>query len=122
MAPIPITLEVHERFAASSPAFVASLRKQLRERGIGLAYDDFGVGQSRLVELSFVSCHSGHRKPSPRAFLGACEQLGLAPTDCLFVDDRSSNVQAADALGMPALHFSGDVGRLREQLVDFGQL
>jgi EAL domain-containing protein (putative c-di-GMP-specific phosphodiesterase class I) len=52
VAPIPITLEVHERFAASSPAFVAGLRKQLREMGIGLAYDDFGVGQSRLVELT----------------------------------------------------------------------
>jgi EAL domain-containing protein (putative c-di-GMP-specific phosphodiesterase class I) len=52
VAPMPIALEVHERFAASSPAFVASLRKRLREMGIGLAYDDFGVGQSRLVELS----------------------------------------------------------------------
>jgi EAL domain-containing protein (putative c-di-GMP-specific phosphodiesterase class I) len=52
VAPIPIALEVHERFAASSPAFVASLRGRLRELGIGLAYDDFWVGQSRLVELS----------------------------------------------------------------------
>jgi EAL domain-containing protein (putative c-di-GMP-specific phosphodiesterase class I) len=43
VAPIPITLEVHERFAASSPAFVAGLRKQLRE---------MGIGQSRLVELT----------------------------------------------------------------------
>jgi EAL domain-containing protein (putative c-di-GMP-specific phosphodiesterase class I) len=52
VAPIPITFEVHERFAASSPAFVAGLRRQLRENGIAMAYDDFGVGQSRLVELA----------------------------------------------------------------------
>jgi EAL domain-containing protein (putative c-di-GMP-specific phosphodiesterase class I) len=52
VAPMPIALEVHERFAASGPAFVAGLRTQLRDMGIGLAYDDFGVGQSRLVELS----------------------------------------------------------------------
>jgi EAL domain-containing protein (putative c-di-GMP-specific phosphodiesterase class I) len=52
VAPMPIALEVHERFAASSPAFVANLHKRLREMEIGLAYDDFGVGQSRLVELT----------------------------------------------------------------------
>jgi EAL domain-containing protein (putative c-di-GMP-specific phosphodiesterase class I) len=52
VAPMPIALEVHERFAASGPAFVAGLRARLRQMGIGLAYDDFGVGQSRLVELS----------------------------------------------------------------------
>jgi EAL domain-containing protein (putative c-di-GMP-specific phosphodiesterase class I) len=49
---VPLVLEVHERFAASSPAYVAGLRRQLRDLGIGLAYDDFGVGQSRLVELT----------------------------------------------------------------------
>lgn len=111
---------------------IPGLLEELRARGVPMHvlsnyscwYRDYDarLGVSRLVQLSFVSCHSGHRKPSARAFLGACEQLGVAPAECLFVDDRSSNVQAAEALGMPALHFEGDVARLRAQLVDFGHL
>jgi HAD superfamily hydrolase (TIGR01509 family) len=109
---------------------IPDLLAELRGRGVPMHvlsnyscwYRDYDarLGLSRFVELSFVSCHSGHRKPSAHAFLGACETLGVAPADCLFVDDRSANVQAAEALGMPALHFTGDVGRLRAQLVDFG--
>ncbi len=31
---------------------MARLRQELRELGIGLAYDDFGAGQTRLAELA----------------------------------------------------------------------
>jgi len=50
---IPIILEVHEA-AVTSSHFLAGLRQQLNDLEIGLAYDDFGAGQARLVELSDV--------------------------------------------------------------------
>lgn len=48
-----IVLEIHEASVTSSQA-LARLRKQLKELSIGLAYDDFGAGQSRLMELADV--------------------------------------------------------------------
>jgi EAL domain-containing protein (putative c-di-GMP-specific phosphodiesterase class I) len=49
----PITLEVHEA-AATSPKMMKELRQSLDGLNMQLAYDDFGAGQSRLVELATV--------------------------------------------------------------------
>lgn len=46
----PIVLEIHES-AVTNLETMRPLRATLRELGIGLAYDDFGAGQARLVEL-----------------------------------------------------------------------
>ncbi len=48
-----LVLEVHER-AIADPAAIVKLREGLRELGIELAYDDFGAGQARLLELADV--------------------------------------------------------------------
>ena len=48
-----LTLEVHER-ALADLAAVEQLRTQLGRLGVGLAYDDFGAGQARLLELAEV--------------------------------------------------------------------
>jgi EAL domain-containing protein (putative c-di-GMP-specific phosphodiesterase class I) len=51
MAPwLSLALEIHEGSLAD-PASIADLRSQLAAVQIGLAYDDFGAGQARLLEL-----------------------------------------------------------------------
>jgi EAL domain-containing protein (putative c-di-GMP-specific phosphodiesterase class I) len=45
-----ITLEIHEA-AVTSPSQMQNIRKELAELEIQLAYDDYGAGQARLVEL-----------------------------------------------------------------------
>jgi HAD superfamily hydrolase (TIGR01509 family) len=75
---------------------------------------------SRYVDLRFISCETGVRKPAPEAYLGACRALGRPPADCLFVDDRAENCQAARSLGMPSLQFHGDVPALRAALLELG--
>lgn len=47
---VPIILEVHEA-AITDPREMRELRAQLKEINIGIAYDDFGAGQTRLSEL-----------------------------------------------------------------------
>lgn len=49
-AEVPIILEVHEA-AITDPSEMRELRAQLKELNIGIAYDDFGAGQTRLSEL-----------------------------------------------------------------------
>jgi HAD superfamily hydrolase (TIGR01509 family) len=41
-----------------------------------------------------------HSKPDPEVFLKAAEMLGMAPADCLVVEDAVSGVQAGHAGGM----------------------
>lgn len=64
------------------------------------------LGLSRYLEWSFVSCHTGVRKPDPRAFLGAAASLGVPAADCLLIDDRPGNCAAARAAGLEALRFT----------------
>ncbi|MEM9409770.1 MAG: EAL domain-containing protein [Planctomycetota bacterium] len=45
-----ITLEIHER-AATDSQIMSRLARVLKELDIKLAFDDFGVGEARLVEL-----------------------------------------------------------------------
>jgi EAL domain-containing protein (putative c-di-GMP-specific phosphodiesterase class I) len=51
-----LTLEVHET-ALEDLDSVDRLRTQLSRAGVGLAYDDFGAGQARLLELAEVPPH-----------------------------------------------------------------
>ncbi len=51
--PRKIVLEVHEEAVGNVEQF-CEFKARLNELGIGLAFDDFGVGQSRLLELASV--------------------------------------------------------------------
>ena len=50
---LPVVLEVHES-AVTSAQYLRELRAALTELSIRLAYDDFGSGQARLMELAEV--------------------------------------------------------------------
>jgi EAL domain-containing protein (putative c-di-GMP-specific phosphodiesterase class I) len=52
----PITLEIHEASITDIDQMM-DLRAALQEIDIRLAYDDFGAGQARLVELIKVQPH-----------------------------------------------------------------
>ena len=48
-----LVLEIHES-AVTRPATIRELQRGLRPLGVGIAFDDFGVGQSRIMELAEV--------------------------------------------------------------------
>jgi FMN hydrolase / 5-amino-6-(5-phospho-D-ribitylamino)uracil phosphatase len=74
---------------------------------------------SRFLQWTFVSCCTGVRKPSREAFLSAAGELGRAPEHCLLIDDSVENCSAAEAVGMPAIHFC-EVHQLRREFVRRG--
>ena len=57
---------------------------------------------SRFLRWSFVSCDTGVRKPDRGAYVGAAESLGVSPQECLFIDDRRRNCEAAGRIGAPS--------------------
>lgn len=79
------------------------------------------LGLSRYLSWEFVSCRTGVRKPDRAAYLGPARRLGVAPGDCLFVDDKARNVAGAEAVGMPAIEFES-AAQLRRELAARGLL
>ena len=76
---------------------------------------------SRFLTWDFVSCRTGFRKPDPEAYLVVTQKLGVAASDCFFIDDRQENVDAAIELGMDAVLIE-NATTLREQFCQRGLL
>jgi putative hydrolase of the HAD superfamily len=53
-----------------------------------------------LFDAVVISAEVGMRKPEERIFLLAAELLGLAPAECVFIDDIQENIVAAEAAGL----------------------
>lgn len=80
-------------------------------------------GLERYFEAVCVSGDLKMAKPDPRMFLLAAERLGVKPEDCIYVDDRRSNLNAAESLGMrPILMNSRHVGYDGETVTGFPEL
>jgi epoxide hydrolase-like predicted phosphatase len=60
-----------------------------------------------LFDTIVISGDVGLHKPSPEIFELTCDRLGLAPSDCVFVDDLRENCEGAEAVGMTAILHRG---------------
>jgi putative hydrolase of the HAD superfamily len=71
-----------------------------------LLSNSWGAGEypradfAELFDVVVISGEVGMRKPEEAIFLHAARALGLAPAECVFIDDMQANVTAAAALGM----------------------
>ena len=52
-----------------------------------------------LFDTIICSCDVGFAKPDPEIYFLACNVLGIAPKDAVFIDDNAKNVQAFQKLG-----------------------
>ena len=73
-----------------------------------------------LISGSFLLVLQGLRKPDAAAFEVVVNTLQKPSQQLIFVDDRKVNVEAAAASGLKAVHFTGNVKDLEQQLLDFG--
>jgi len=78
--------------------------------GDGLAYDPALLDE--LFDTVVISGEVGLHKPQPEIFLLGAERLGVAPEQCVFVDDLRENCEGAEAVGMKALLHRGSEGTL----------
>lgn len=60
-------------------------------------------GLTGLADLVLLSGETGLRKPQPAAFAHAAGRLGVAPAECVHVDDLAENVRGAVAAGLVAV-------------------
>jgi putative hydrolase of the HAD superfamily len=73
------------------------------------------MAQLRVEFDAFIeSARVGLRKPDPRIYQLACEQLGVTPEQAVFLDDIGQNLKAARALGMTTIKVDGEQQALSE--------
>jgi putative hydrolase of the HAD superfamily len=85
--------------------------------GTALKYEEDLM--ERLFDGLVISHLEGMRKPDPRIYALGAERIGLAPEDCVFVDDLPGNLKPARALGMATVVHRGaaeTVAELEEHL------
>lgn len=67
-----------------------------------------------LFEIVIESSKVGLRKPDPRIYRLMCEQLGVEPAHCVYLDDLGINCKPAAALGMTAIKVTSEAQALRD--------
>ncbi len=56
-----------------------------------------------LFDVVVESSKAGCRKPDPRFYEIACEELGIEPSEAVFLDDLGINLKPARAMGMTTI-------------------
>ncbi|WP_412061240.1 HAD family hydrolase [Rubrivirga sp. IMCC45206] len=106
--------------------------RELKAAGVPLlaltnwSAETFPIARQRFEFLSWfdgivVSGEVGLAKPDVLIFEHLMDRFELDPGDAVFVDDSVPNVEAADALGFHAIHFT-DPAALRRDLAAHGLL
>ena len=94
--------------AAVRRARSAGVRTGLISNSMGGASYDRSVFP-QLFDGVVISGEVGMHKPQPEIFLLGAERAGVAPGECVFVDDLRENCAGAEAVGMTAvLHRGAD--------------
>jgi putative hydrolase of the HAD superfamily len=89
--------------------------RRARAAGVrtGLVSNSMGAGRydrgtfPELFDGVVISGDVGMHKPQPEIFLLGAERAGVAPEECVFVDDLRENCEGAEAVGMTAILHRG---------------
>ncbi|SVD22507.1 uncharacterized protein METZ01_LOCUS375361 [marine metagenome] len=68
----------------------------------------------KIFEEIIISAEVGMAKPDSSIFLHACDQIGVAASNTVFVDDMVENVDAAIDLGMHGILFENTAQTLTD--------
>ena len=89
--------------------------RRARAQGVrtGLISNSMGAGRydratfPELFDGVVISGDEGMHKPQPEIYRLGCGRVGLAPAECVFVDDQHENCEGAEAVGMTAVLHRG---------------
>lgn len=103
---------VRRLFAGMQPdeamfsAVAATRRQGIRTGLLSNSWGSDGYPRQRfaaLFDIVVISGEVGVRKPDPQIYELATRRLGVAASDCVFIDDIQANVVAAETAGMAGI-------------------
>jgi putative hydrolase of the HAD superfamily len=98
----PDALAILERLAASGRYLIAALNNEARELN---RYRIERFELQKYFSLFFSSCYLGARKPDANIYRMALDVTQRAGEECLMIDDREENLEAARRLGIETIRF-----------------
>lgn len=112
----PAALDVVRRIDDRGGYLLATLNNESRELN-DHRIEKFGLAGH--FTMFFSSCYLGVRKPEPEIYRIAVDLVQRPPEACVFIDDRSLNLECAAMAGIKPIHFVG-AERLPGQLAEVG--
>jgi putative hydrolase of the HAD superfamily len=100
--PLPGSLAVIARVAEAGKVFLATLNNESRELNLH-RIETFGL--RRYFSVFFSSCYLGISKPHQEIYRLALDLSQRQPEECVFIDDRSLNLEGACRLGLHTIQF-----------------
>lgn len=88
-----------------------------------LRLEDELLAPHGLLDMWHVIINSARErvaKPDERIYRMAAERIGVAPEECVHIDDLRHNIEGARAAGFQAVHHQGDFAALEASLRDLG--
>ena len=73
------------------------------------------MGSYQQFDPVLLSCYLGVKKPNPEIYKKLLNNLKVDPQDCLFIDNRRQNIEAARKLGIQGIVFRS-VTQLKQEL------
>lgn len=67
--------------------------------------DLFTTEQQALFDDVILSFQHGIAKPDPAIFMLSAKHLGVAPEECIFIDDVARYIEGAKSVGMTAIQY-----------------
>lgn len=77
----------------------------------------FSKSQVNLFDEIALSYETGIPKPDSRAYIEAAQDLGLKPSQCVFIDDQEKHIAGARQVGMKAILYK-DFAQMKSELVE----
>jgi len=99
-------IELIDRLSADFPLFVMSNTNDIHIRYFNRLFEHLSAGRrfdSFFTEV-YLSQEIGERKPNPGAWQVILNDHQLSPKNCLFIDDKLENIEAAQQLGLQVYH------------------
>lgn len=109
-------LDFARSLAESGRYLLATLNNESRELN---TYRIERYGLRAIFSVFFSSCFMGDRKPDEAIYRRVLEITQCEPVECVFIDDRPVNVEAAADAGLRTLRYVG-LDALRAELDTLG--
>lgn len=93
------------------PEMVEAVRRCHEQLKTGLLTNNWDAGEPgadrdevlSMFDVIIESSKVGVRKPDPRFYRMACDELGIQPSEAVFLDDLGVNLKPARAMGMATI-------------------
>ena len=98
---VPLLEELSRKYAI----YGLSNNNEISVQRMHEIYEENGLDWQRIFRKEFISSRMKMLKPSREIFDAAAAEIGLPPSEILFVDDSQTNVDGALAAGWQALYY-----------------